>query len=398
MNPRLGSVEPMRAHPVFADMPVTIFETMSGLAREHGAINLGQGFPDDQGPESLRRLAADALMTGSNQYAPSRGLPELRHAVVEHYGRMQGVDLTFDGVLITSGATEAIAASIMAFVHPGDEVILFEPAYDAYRPLIERAGGVAVPVRLQPPHWRVTEEAVEAAVTARTRMVVFNNPHNPTARAFDAEEVAVLARVCVRHDLIAVSDEVWEHVILDGRRHCSLIAEPGMASRTLKIGSAGKMFGMTGWKIGFVCGDPALIDPVAKAHQFITFATPPNLQSAVAAGLAWPEASFVEMRAGLQRSRDRLAAGLSKEGFVLTPSEGTYFLGVDLAASGIALSDEDFCRRAVTAFGVAAIPLSAFVPDKAGGSVIRLCFAKADAVLDEAVERLGKAAEALRQR
>lgn len=388
----------MRAHPVFADMPVTIFETMSGLAREHGAINLGQGFPDDQGPESLRRLAADALMTGSNQYAPSRGLPELRHAVVEHYGRMQGVDLTFDGVLITSGATEAIAASIMAFVHPGDEVILFEPAYDAYRPLIERAGGVAVPVRLQPPHWRVTEEAVEAAVTARTRMVVFNNPHNPTARAFDAEEVAVLARVCVRHDLIAVSDEVWEHVILDGRRHCSLIAEPGMASRTLKIGSAGKMFGMTGWKIGFVCGDPALIDPVAKAHQFITFATPPNLQSAVAAGLAWPEASFVEMRAGLQRSRDRLAAGLSKEGFVLTPSEGTYFLGVDLAASGIALSDEDFCRRAVTAFGVAAIPLSAFVPDKAGGSVIRLCFAKADAVLDEAVERLGKAAEALRQR
>ena len=398
MNPRLGSVETMRPHPVFADMPVTIFETMSGLAREHGAINLGQGFPDDQGPESLRRLAADALMTGSNQYAPSRGLPELRHAVVEHYGRMQGVALTFDGVLITSGATEAIAASIMAFVHPGDEVILFEPAYDAYRPLIERAGGVAVPVRLQPPHWRVTEEAVEAAVTARTRMVVFNTPHNPTARAFDAEEVAVLARVCVRHDLIAVSDEVWEHVIFDGRRHCSLIAEPGMASRTLKIGSAGKMFGMTGWKIGFVCGDPALIDPVAKAHQFITFATPPNLQSAVAAGLAWPEASFVEMRAGLQRSRDRLAAGLSAQGFVLTPSEGTYFLGVDLAASGIALSDEDFCRRAVTEFGVAAIPLSAFVSDKTGGSVIRLCFAKADAVLDEAVERLGKAAEALRQR
>lgn len=386
----------MRAHPVFADMPVTVFETMSGLAREHGAINLGQGFPDDQGPGSLRRLAADALMTGSNQYAPSRGLPELRHAVVEHYGRLQGVALTFDGVLITSGATEAIAASILAFVHPGDEVVIFEPAYDAYCPLIARAGGIAVAVRLQPPSWRLTEEALEAAVTPRTRMVVFNNPHNPTARAFDAEEVAALARVCVRHDLLAVSDEVWEHVIFDGRRHRPLIAEPGMAARTLKIGSAGKMFGMTGWKIGFVCGDPALVDPVAKAHQFLTFATPPNLQVAVAAGLAWPEAAFVEMRAGLQRSRDRLAAGLSARGFVLTPGEGAYFLGVDLAASGIPLSDADFCRRAAVEFGVAAIPLSAFVSDEAGGSVIRLCFAKADAVLDEAVRRLGRAAEALR--
>ena len=387
----------MRAHPVFADMPVTIFETMSGLAREHGAINLGQGFPDDQGPESLRRLAADALMTGSNQYAPSRGLPELRHAVVEHYGRLQTVPLQFDGVLITSGATEAIAASILAYVHPGDEVLIFEPAYDAYRPLIERAGGVAVPVRLDPPSWRLTEPAIEAAITPRTRAVVFNNPHNPTARAFDAEEVAALARICVRHDLIAVSDEVWEHVIFDGRRHRSLIAEPGMATRTLKIGSAGKMFGMTGWKIGFVCGDPALVDPVAKAHQFLTFATPPNLQSAVAAGLAWPEAAFVEMRAGLQRSRDRLAAGLSAQGFVLTPGEGTYFLGVDLTASGINVSDEVFCRRAVAEFGVAAIPLSAFVTGGQGGSTIRLCFAKADAVLDEAAERLGRAATAFRK-
>ncbi|MGV3580059.1 aminotransferase [Brevundimonas sp.] len=385
----------MRAHPVFADMPVTIFETMSGLAREHGAINLGQGFPDDQGPESLRRLAAEALMTGSNQYAPSRGLPELRHAVVEHYGRMHDVPLRFDGVLVTSGATEAIAASISAWVQPGDEVVIFEPAYDAYRPLIERAGGVAVPVRLDPPTWRLTEDALEAAITPRTRAVVFNNPHNPTARAFHAEEVSTLARACVRHDLIAVSDEVWEHVIFDGRRHRSLIAEPGMAARTLKIGSAGKMFGMTGWKIGFVCGDPALVDPVAKAHQFLTFATPPNLQSAVAAGLAWDASAFAELQRGLQRSRDRLASGLEAQGFVLTPSEGTYFLGVDLKASGIALNDEAFCRRVVSEFGVAAIPLSAFVTGGGDGATIRLCFAKADTVLDEAVERLGRARTAL---
>jgi N-succinyldiaminopimelate aminotransferase len=391
----LGSGVAMRAHSVFADMPVTIFETMSGLAREHGALNLGQGFPDDQGPEALRRLAAEGLMTGSNQYAPSRGLPELRHAVVEHYGRLQGVDLDIDGVLITSGATEALAASLLAFVRPGDEVVIFEPAYDAYRPLIERAGGVAVAVHLQPPLWRLTQEAVEAAVTPRTRMVVFNNPHNPTARAFDSEEVAALARICVRHDLIALSDEVWEHVIFDGRRHRSLIAEPGMAARTLKVGSAGKMFGMTGWKIGFVCGDPALVDPVAKAHQFLTFATPPNLQSAVAAGLAWDASAFTEMQQGLQHSRDRLASGLEAQGFLLTPSEGTYFLGVDLKASGIALSDEAFCRRAVVEFGVAAIPLSAFVSGGDDGATIRLCFAKADAVLDEAVERLGRARIAL---
>lgn len=384
----------MVAHPVFADIPVTIFETMSGLAREHGALNLGQGFPDDQGPEDLRRLAAEALMTGSNQYAPSRGLPELRHAVVEHYARLQGVDLSFDGVLVTSGATEAIAASISAFVQTGDEVLIFEPAYDAYRPLIERAGGVAVAVRLEPPLWRLTAEAIEAAITPRARMVVFNNPHNPTARAFDADEVGLLARACVAHDLIAISDEVWEHVVFDGRRHRSLIAEPGMATRTLKIGSAGKMFGMTGWKIGFVCGDPALVGPVAKAHQFLTFATPPNLQFAVAAGLAWPEDRFVEMRAGLQRSRDRLASGLADQGFILTPGEGTYFLNIDLAASGVILPDRDFSLRTVAGFGVASIPLSAFLSGEPTGAVARLCFAKGDVVLDQAVERLGRARRA----
>ncbi|CAN5410616.1 aminotransferase [soil metagenome] len=380
-----------RANPVFADMPVTVFETMSGLARTHGAINLGQGFPDTQGPESLRRLAAEALMIGSNQYAPSRGLPELRQAVVEHYGRIQNVPLEFYGVLITSGATEALAAAVLAFVKPGDEVVIFEPAYDAYRPLVERAGGVARAVGLQPPHWRLTEDAIEAAIGPRTRLVMFNNPHNPTARAFDADEVAALARSCVRHDLIAISDEVWEHVIFDGRIHRTLLAEPGMESRTIKIGSAGKMFGMTGWKIGFVCGDPALVDPVAKAHQFLTFATPPNLQSAVAVGLAWPVEAFETMRRDLQRSRDRLAAGLEAQGFVLTPGEGAYFLGIDLKASGIAMSDLDFCLRSVTEFGVAAIPLSAFVSGGGEGSIVRLCFAKADDVLDEAVKRLGRA-------
>ena len=386
----------MRPHPVFADMPTTVFETMSGLARAHDAINLGQGFPDAPGSESLRRIAAEALMTGSNQYPPSRGLPELRHAVVEHYGRLQGLSLAFEGVLITSGATEALAAALLAFVNSGDEVVILEPAYDAYRPLIERAGGVASPVRLVSPGWRLTEAAIEAVIGPRTRAVLFNNPHNPTGRAFDPEERAAVARICVRHDLIAISDEVWEHVIFDGREHRSLLSEPGMAERALKIGSAGKMFGMTGWKVGFLCGSPALVEPVAKAHQFLTFSTPPNLQSAVAVGLAWDDAAFLSSRQVLQRSRDRLAEGLLAAGYALTPSEGTYFLGLDLGASGIALTDHEFCLRIVAEFGVAAIPMSAFTTGADEGAIVRLCFAKADPVLDLAVERLQSARRHLR--
>ena len=296
----------MSAHPVFAGMPVTVFETMSGLARQHGAINLGQGFPDAPGPEALRRLAAEAVLNGSNQYPPSRGDPILREAVVEHYRRLQGVDLALDGVVITSGATEALAATLLANVRPGDEVIILEPAYDAYRPLIVRAGGVVRAVTLQPPAWRLTEAALEAAVGPRTRMVLVNNPLNPAARVFDAEEIAALARVCVRRDLVVVSDEVWEHVVFDGRLHRPLLAAPGMADRVVKIGSAGKMVGLTGWKVGFACGSPDLIAPLAKAHQFLTFSTPPNLQTAVAAGLTWPRSWFEDMRAGLGRSRDRL--------------------------------------------------------------------------------------------
>ncbi|WP_292069111.1 aminotransferase [Brevundimonas sp. UBA7534] len=385
----------MSAHPVFADMPVTVFETMSGLARRHGAINLGQGFPDAPGPEALRRLAAEAVLNGSNQYPPSRGDPVLREAVVEHYRRLQGVDLTFDGVVVTSGATEAIAAALLAHVRPGDEVVIFEPAYDAYRPLIERAGGVVRAVRLQAPAWRLTEAALEAAVGPRTRMVLVNNPLNPAARVFDADEVAALASVCVRHDLIVVSDEVWEHVVFDGRIHRTLLAAPGMADRVVKIGSAGKMFGLTGWKVGFACGSPDLIAPLAKAHQFLTFSTPPNLQTAVAAGLAWPVDWFDQMRSDLCRSRDRLAAALTAEGYVVTPGEGTYFLCLNLAGSGLALDDTTFCRRIVEAVGVAAIPLSAFEHDPVTRTLARLCFAKSDAVLDEAAERLGRALRAL---
>lgn len=389
------SLYPNRLNPIYAEMGVTIFEAMSLASKDFQAINLGQGFPDAPGPRPLLEAAARAVLEGPNQYPPSRGLPALRQAVVRHYARHQGVDLTEAGVLVTSGATEGIAAAILAVVRPGDGVVVIEPAYDAYGPLVRRAGGVVQPVRLAPPDWRITEAVLDAAVTPATRALILNNPHNPTGRVFDAGELAAVAAVCLRHDLIAISDEVWEHVVFDGRGLHSLLALPGMAERTIKVGSAGKMFGLTGWKVGFACGDPALIDVVARAHQFLTFTTPPNLQAAVAEGLDWPDDWFTGMRAELQRSRDRLASGLADAGFVATPSEGTYFLCIDLAASGLGLDDEAIAWTLVREHGVASIPVSVFQSGPTTG-VLRLCFAKADEVLNEAIERLARARDALK--
>jgi len=388
------SFDRARLNPIYADMGVTIFEAMSLAAKDLGAINLGQGFPDAPGPQALLEAAARAVVEGPNQYPPSRGLPALRQSVVRHYARHQKMKLQEAGVLVTSGATEAIAASILAVVRPGDGVLVIEPAYDAYGPLVQRAGGVVQPVRLSPPEWRITEALLDAAITPATRALILNNPHNPTGRVFDAGEMAAVAAVCRRHDLIAISDEVWEHLVFDGRALHSLLNQPGMAERTIKVGSAGKMFGLTGWKIGFACGDPDLIDVVARAHQFLTFTTPPNLQAAVAEGLDWPDDWFAGMRTGFQASRDRLAAGLSAAGFVPTPSEGTYFLCIDLAASGLGLDDEALAWTLVREHGVASIPVSVFQSSPTTG-VLRLCFAKADEVLDQAIERLTRARDAL---
>jgi aspartate/methionine/tyrosine aminotransferase len=376
-------------NPVYAGLGTTIFEEMSGLARKHGAINLGQGFPDGDGPVDVRQAAADALFSASNQYPPMMGLAELRRAVAAHYAHHQALPFGESDVLVTSGATEALAAAILALVSEGDEVLLIQPSYDAYLPLVSRAGGVPRFLSLAPPAWRLTEEAVAAAFASSPRVVIFNNPLNPAGRAFDAQEVALLAAACRRHDTIAISDEVWEHVVFDGRTHHPLIAEPGMAERTIKIGSAGKIFSMTGWKVGFVIAAPALLEPITRAHQFLTFTTPPALQAGVAYGLAKEDDWFAQQRAGYQRSRDRLAAALGDAGFVVLPSESTYFLCVDLAASGIALDDRAFCLRAVEVAGVAAIPVSAFYAEDAPHHVVRLCFAKRDDVLDETAARLG---------
>ncbi|MBX9760696.1 MAG: aminotransferase [Beijerinckiaceae bacterium] len=381
-------------NPVFSQLPTTIFDVMSVLARELGAVNLGQGFPDDPGPEDVRRKAADAVLNGWNQYPPMMGLPELREAIAAHYLRFQGVVLDpVTETMVTSGATEALAAAILATVSPGDEVVLFQPMYDAYLPLVLRAGGVPRFVNLNPPDWTFTREDLERAFTSRTKAVIFNNPLNPCATVFPQEQLALLAEFCVRFDAVAICDEVWEHILFDDRRHTTALAIPGMRERTIKIGSAGKIFSLTGWKVGLVAAAPALMKVVAKAHQFLAFTTPPNLQAAVALGLGKSDEYFIHMRADFQRSRDRFIAELSSMGFDVLPCHGTYFVNIDLGAlSGI--DDVTFADRLVREFGVASIPVSAFYAQDANRSTVRLCFAKKESTLDEGLSRIRTAAKA----
>jgi N-succinyldiaminopimelate aminotransferase len=375
---------------VYAALGPTIFETMSGLATELGAINLGQAFPESDGPLDVRELAAQALIDGPNQYPPMRGLPELREAVAEHYRAHQGVTLDWKTeVTITSGATEALAAALLAVIEPGDEVVLFEPMYDSYLPMVRRGGGAARFVRLEPPHWRIEEAKLAAAITPKTKAIVICTPGNPSSNVFTPEDLALVARYAAQSNAIVISDEVWEHVLFDGRKHSSMLH--ALRDRTIKIGSAGKMFSMTGWKVGFACAAPELTALFAKAHQFLTFTTPPNLQRAVAYGLGKSADHFAEVRAGFERGRNRLAQGLKDVGYAVLPAAGAYFLSVDLAASGIAASDQDFAVRAVKEAGIATIPYSAFYAEPNPPALVRLCFAKSDATSDRAIERLAAA-------
>ncbi|SFF94990.1 Aspartate/methionine/tyrosine aminotransferase [Novosphingobium sp. CF614] len=385
-----------RIHPVYAAMERTVFDRMSALARENGAINLGQGFPDAPGPAPVIDAAARALRERSNQYPPGAGLAELREAIGGYYARRQQLEFSPEQVTVTSGATEAIACAVLALVRPGDEVILFQPAYDAYAPMVRRAGGVPVSVMLQPPRFRYDAAALEAAITPRTRAVMFNDPLNPAGTAASAEELAAIAGVCIAHDLIVICDEVWEAVRFDGMIQRSLMSLEGMAGRTIKIGSAGKIFGITGWKIGWMIARGELATAVSRAHQFLTYASAPPLQWAVAEGLAMPAAMLEAQHAGWAASRARLKAGLESAGFAVLPNAATWFLCIDLAASGIALTDREFSERAVAEAGVATIPVSALYEGEGRPEhIVRLCFTKPDAVLDEAVERLAKWRRAL---
>jgi aspartate/methionine/tyrosine aminotransferase len=292
-------------------------------------------------------------------------------------------------VIVTSGATEALAASIMAVAGPGDEAILFAPAYDAYAPLVRRAGAMPVFVELVPPDWQASRAAIAAAITPATRAILINTPHNPTGTLAHPAMLAAIADLARAHDLTIISDEVWEEVLTVEAPHLSPFSLA--PERTIKIGSAGKLLSLTGWKVGWVVAEPALAERVAQVHQFLTFTTPPPLQLAVATGLAQPDAWFAAMQARFARARDRLAANLIAGGWVLLPSAGSYFLMADLAASGVALMDHAFCEAAVARAGVAAIPLGAFLPDRRATPFIRLCFAKSDAVLDDGAARLNAA-------
>jgi len=368
--------------------PTTIFERTSALARELGAINLGQGFPDLPEPAELLEAAQRALTGKSNQYPPMRGLPELRRAVCDYYRQEQGLELSEDEVIVTSGATEALAAAILAFVRPGDEAILLQPFYDAYLPLVERAGGTVRTVSLQPPRWTVPLDRLEAAVGPRTRLVILNTPNNPTGTVVDRATLEALGALCERHDLVLLCDEVWEGMIYGGTRHLSPLAVPALRERAVKVGSAGKIFSLTGWKIGWAVAAPPLAEAIARQHQFLTFTTPTPLQWAVAEGLALPPEWHAAHRARYAAARERLVGGLTAAGYVVLPSEGTWFVTVDLAASDLPADDEAVVERLIREAGVAAIPPSVFYRDDPERGYLRLCFAKEDATLDEAIARL----------
>ncbi|WP_259782905.1 aminotransferase [Aestuariispira ectoiniformans] len=378
------------ANSVLSGYGTTIFEVMSRLAVDCGAINLGQGFPDEDGPEDLRRIAADALMDGPNQYPSMMGLPTLRQAVAEHNKRFYGLDVDWQTeVMVTSGATEALSNAIFGLVEPGDEVVLVEPLYDCYLPMVERAGGVAVRVRVTPPEWALDKAALEAAFSDKTKLVILNSPMNPAAKVFSRDELSVIAELVERFDCYALCDEVYEHLVFEGATHIPLMTLPGMRQRCIRIGSAGKSFSLTGWKVGYITAAPNLLGAIAKAHQFTTFTTPPNLQIAVAAGLRLGDDYFDHLSGDLQEKRDFLADGLAGLGFGVVGCQGTYFLTVDCTAF-LRDGEDDvaFCKRITTEIGVAAVPVSAFYGSDAPTHFIRFCFCKKRSVLEAALEKL----------
>ena len=366
----------------------TIFTVMSALAAEHGAINLGQGFPDTEGPEDVVRAAADALLDGRNQYPPLTGVPELKAAVAAANARFWGIEVdAATEVVVTSGATEAITACLMALLDPGDEVVLIEPLYDTYLPVVRMLGAVPRLVRLAPPGWELPRAELAAAFGPRTKAILLNTPMNPTGKVFTPDELGFIAGLLRQHDAYAVCDEVYEHLVFGNARHVPLMTLPGMRDRCLRIGSAGKTFSATGWKIGYISAPKHLASVAIKAHQNLTFTTPPNLQRAVALGLGKDDAYFAALAGGLEAKRDLLTRGLESVGMPVLRSAGSYFITADFSP----LFDGDdraFCRHITEQARVTAIPVSAFYESAAPRHYARFAFCKQDHVLEEAVDRL----------
>jgi N-succinyldiaminopimelate aminotransferase len=367
----------------------TIFAEMSELAVRTGSINLGQGFPDTDGPVDVSEAAVAAIRGGVNQYPPGPGTPELRTAISAHQYRFWGIDVDPEtDVVVTAGATEAIAAAMLALCEPGDEVVAFEPVYDSYRAAVSMAGGVLRVVTLEGPGYAVDVAALEQAITPATRLVLLNSPHNPTGKVFGRDELEHVARLCVEHDLLAVTDEVYEHLVFDGE-HVPLCTLPGMADRTLTISSAGKTFSFTGWKIGWACGPAELVTAVRTAKQFLTYVNGAPFQPAIAHGLGLPDEFFADLRASLEAKRDLLCDGLAKAGLGVHRPAGTYFVTADVRPLGID-DGTGLCRTMPHRIGVVAVPSSAFYLDpERGRPFVRFAFCKRDEVLVEAVRRLG---------
>ncbi len=375
------------------EVPPTIFTTMSSLAVRTESLNLGQGFPDQDGPPGIVEAAVTALREGRNQYAPGLGTPELRHAVARHQQRHYGLDLDPDTqVLATAGATEAIAACVFALVDPGDEVVLVEPYYDAYAATVAMAGGVrrAVALRESEDGFALDTDALRAAVTQRTVAIVLNTPHNPTGAVIPPDDLDVVAALASEHDLVVITDDVYEHLVFEGRRHVPLCTRPGMAERTLTISSAGKSFSVTGWKVGWVTGPPGLVATVMRAKEWLTFTNAAPLQPAVAHALEHELDFVAELAATLEASRDLLTAGLTDIGLRPRPSYGGYFLLGDISALGWRDSMQ-FCLALPERAGVVAIPAQAFYDSSGGDQLVRWAFCKNVATLEGALERLAAA-------
>jgi aspartate/methionine/tyrosine aminotransferase len=368
----------------------TIFTVMSALATEHKSINLGQGFPDTDGPEDVVQAAADALKDGRNQYPPMPGVLELRQAVANANRRFYGLDIDWASeVTVTSGATEAITACLMAVLDPGDEVVLIEPLYDTYVPVVRMLGAIPRIVRLAPPAWELPRAELAAAFGPKTKAILFNTPMNPCGKVFTQEELGFLSDLILRHDTYAICDEVYEHLIFDGKQHIPLMTLPGMRDRTMRIGSAGKTFSLTGWKVGYITAAANLTSLVQKAHQNLTFTTAPNLQRAVAVGLGKDDAYFAGLSSNLQARRDQMAEGLAEVGFDVLPTSGSYFITTDFTPLRFNGDDVAFCRHITEHARVTAIPVSAFYDEPgAPAHYARFAFCKRPDVLAEALDRL----------
>ena len=362
----------------------TIFAEMSALAVRTGSVNLGQGFPDTDGPPELLEAAIDAIRSGHNQYPPGPGIPELRAAIAAHQRDHYRLDPDVDaGVLVTAGATEAIAAAVLALTGPGDEVVMFEPYYDSYAATVALAGADRRVVTLRPDGagWGFDPDELRTAITRQTKVILLNTPHNPTGKVFTPDELAVISALAVEHDLLVIADEVYEHLTFDGRAHVPIATMPGMAERTVTIGSAGKMFSVTGWKIGWVTAAPALVAAVRTVKQFLTYVNGAPFQPAVAAALT--ARRYEGIAATLEEQRDRLCDGLALLGYDVVRPEATYFATVDVHQEAVA-----FCRELPTRAGVVAIPSQVFYDSDAGDTLVRFAFCKRPEVLDEALARL----------